>query len=44
MNKPNEYKVFFYSIWQPYKAEYIAYKNKVTKSQKKLLKNTNQNF
>ena len=23
-NKPNEDKGFFYSIWQPYKAEYIA--------------------
>ncbi len=44
MNKPNEYKGFFYSIWQPYKAEYISDKNKVSKSQKKILKNKEPEF
>ena len=44
MNKPNEYKGFFYSIWQPYKAEYISDKNKVSKSQKKILKNNEPEF
>ena len=43
-NKPNEDKGFFYSIWQPYKAEYIADKNKISKSQKKILKNNQPEF
>ena len=43
-NKPNEDKGFFYSIWQPYKPEYIADKNKISKSQKKILKNKEPDF
>ena len=43
-NKPNEDKGFFYSIWQPYKPEYIADKNKISKSQKKILKNNQPEF
>ena len=43
-NKPNEDKGFFYSIWQPYKPEYIADKKKISKSQKKILKNKEPDF
>ena len=43
-NKPNEDKGFFYSIWQPYKPEYIAEKNQISKSQKKILKNKEPDF
>lgn len=43
-NKPNEDKGFFYSIWQPYKPEYIADKNHISKSQKKKLENKEPEF
>ena len=36
-NKPNDNKGFIYAIWQPYKPEYIADKNKISKSEKKTL-------
>ena len=42
--KPNEDKGFIYSIWQPYKAEYIADKNKISKSQKNILENNQPEF
>ncbi len=43
-NKPNEDKGFFYSIWQPYKAEYVADKKKISKSKKKILQNKDPDF
>ena len=43
-NKHNENKGFIYSIWQPYKAEYIAEKNQISKSLKKKLKNKEPEF
>ena len=43
-NKPNEDKGFLYSIWQPYKAEYIADKKKISKSQKKIIQNKEPEF
>jgi len=43
-NKPNEDKGFLYSIWQPFKAEYIADKKKISKSQKKIIQNKEPKF
>ena len=43
-NEPKEDKGFIYSLWQPYKTQYVVDKNKVSKSQKKFLKITPQNF
>ena len=34
----------FYSIWEPYKPEYIADKKKISKSQQRILKNKEPEF
>jgi len=43
-NKPNKNKGFIYAIWQPYKPEYIAYKNKISKSERQTLANKEPEF
>ena len=43
-NEPNEDKGFIYSLWQPFKAKYVVDQKKVSKSQKKVLKNNPPEF
>jgi len=43
-NKPNENKGFIYAIWQPYKPEYMANNNLISKSERKTLLNKEPEF
>ena len=43
-NKPNENKGFIYAIWQPYKPEYMANNNLISKSERETLLNKEPEF